>query len=107
MEQIENIKKKVDEIKNSLNELKNNVSLSDIEKKNQAECLKAQAEATKQRIEIEINNLDNETKTEAQNLLNKSMDDITSLYNSIVNTTASVKPLTENKNIFVKAKDWI
>jgi archaellum component FlaC len=106
MEQIENLKKEVDEIKNSLNKLKNNVSLSDFEKKNQAENLKAQAEATKQRIEIEINNLDNETKTEAQNLLNKSMDDITSLYNSIVNTTAS-KPLTENKNIFTKTKDWI
>lgn len=109
---IEHLQTEVTNIKNSLSELKNNITLPENEKKTQAESLKAKAEAAKQKIESEIINLDNQTKTEAQNLLNKSMNEITELYTSIMNTPASpasapVQPSAEDKNIFTKVKDWV
>ena len=113
MEKIEQLRKEVDSIKESLNTLKNNIDIPVNERKNQAKTLKDKAEETKQKIEVEINNLDGQTKTEAQTLLNKSMNEITELYTSIVNTPASptttpAQSLTEDKkNIFTKAKDWI
>ena len=54
MANIENLKKEVNDIKNSLNELQNNVSLSEVEKKKEAETLKVQAENTRQKIQDEI-----------------------------------------------------
>jgi predicted nucleic acid-binding Zn-ribbon protein len=112
MEKIEQLRKEVDSIKESLNTLKNNIDIPVNERKNQAKTLKDKAEETKQKIEVEINNLDGQTKTEAQDLLNKSMNEITELYTSIVNTPNStvsspVQPLTEDKNFFTKTKDWI
>jgi len=114
---IEQLRLEVDEIKNLLNELKNNVSISEVEKKNQAEMIKNRAEGTKQKIQNEINLLEGKTddesmkkKDEAETLL-KSFTDITNLYNSIINsenTTSSEKqPETNGKNIFWKAWDWI
>ena len=115
---IDQLKTEVDDIKKSLNELKSNVSLSDIEKKNQADALKTKAETTKQKIENEIKTLETATdsvskkkKEEAEALLN-SLTDITNLYNSIINPTAaptstSTQAATEEKNIFEKAKDWV
>jgi Mg2+ and Co2+ transporter CorA len=74
-----------------LDALKNNVSLSDTEKKSQAETLKAQAETIKQKIQDEIESLGDRTdeeskkkKEEAETLLN-SLNEITSLYASIIN----------------------
>ena len=107
---IEQLRLEVDEIKNLLNELKNNVSISEVEKKNQAEMIKNKAEGTKQKIQNEINLLEGKTddesmkkKDEAETLL-KSFTDITNLYNSIINsenTTSSEKqPETNSKNIF-------
>ena len=120
---IDQLKTEIDDIKKSLNELKNNVSLSDIEKKNQADALKTKAETTRQKIENEIKALETASdsaskkkKDEAEALLN-SLTDITNLYNSIINPTAAPTSAptstpaqaaaTEEKNIFGKAKDWI
>jgi len=115
---IDQLKTEVDDIKKSLNELKNNVTLSESEKKNQAEALKTQADTTKQKIENEIKALEAATddeskkkKEEAETLL-KSFIDITSLYNSILNPSTApastpTQPKSEDKNVFVKAKDWV
>ena len=115
---IDQLKTEVDDIKKSLNELKNNVTLSESEKKNQAEALKTQADTTKQKIENEIKALEAATddeskkkKEEAETLL-KSFIDITSLYNSILNPSTApastpTQPKSEDKNAFVKAKDWV
>ena len=114
---IEQLRLEVDEIKNLLNELKNNVSISEVEKKNQAEMIKNKAEGTKQKIQNEINLLEGKTddesmkkKDEAETLL-KSFTDITNLYNSIINpentTSSENQPETNSKNIFWKIKDRI
>ena len=115
---IDQLKTEVDDIKKSLNELKNNVTLSESEKKNQAEALKTQADTTKQKIENEIKALEAATddeskkkKEEAETLL-KSFTDIMSLYNSILNPSTApastpAQPKSEDKNAFVKAKDWV
>ncbi len=91
MTNIEQLKKETDEIKKCLEELKNNVSLSEIDKKNKAEVLKAKAETTKQKIEKEIHSLKNKTddeskqkREEAETLLN-TFSETMSLYNSILN----------------------
>jgi hypothetical protein len=93
MANIENLKKEVDDIKNSLNELKNNVSLSEVEKKEKAETLRAQAETTKQKIQEEIHSLETKTdddskkkREEAETLLN-SFSEIMNLYTSILSHT--------------------
>jgi len=62
---IEQLRLEVDEIKNLLNELKNNVSISEVEKKNQAEMIKNRAEGTKQKIQNEINLLEGKTDDES------------------------------------------
>ena len=116
-------------IKDSLNELKNNVALSEVEKKNQAETLKAQAETTKQKIQAEISTLDTQTgvdidrqKAEAQALLD-SFNEIMDLYSSIISPTAPSAPATapntptttpstptttnEEKWFFWKTRDWM
>lgn len=126
---IDQLKTEVDNIKNSLNELKDNVSLSEVEKKNQAEALKAQAETAKQKIQAEISALDTQTgvdidrkKAEAQALLD-SFNEIMDLYSSIVSpvtpnvptvtpsapvTTPSTPTTTpDEKWFFWKAWDWI
>jgi len=120
---IDQLRTEVDKFKKWLDELKNNVSLSDTEKKSQAETLKAQAETIKQKIQDEIDSLGDRTdeeskkkKEEAETLLN-SLNEITSLYASIINagTTESVpsasvdNPETsaEEKWFFWKAWDWI
>lgn len=113
---IEKLRTEVDEIKNSLNELKDNVSLSEKEKKKQAKELKSKAETAKQKIENEIHSLEDKTdeesmkqKEKAETLL-KSLDDITTLYASIISTSepeAPSEPEPEKKSIFKKAKDWI
>ena len=116
---IDLLKTEVDEIKKSLNELKDNISFSETEKKDQAEILNKQAEVTKQKIQKEIDFLANKTdeeskrkKEEAEALLT-SCNDITVLYNSIINpSTSSTTQIpsqspTESTNIFTKAKDWI
>ena len=107
----------VDEIKNSLNDLKNNINLSESEKKTKADLLKAQAETTRTKIEQEISALESQTDAAAQHKLDKartllqSFNDIMALYESInswsTNPPAAQQPLNENKNIFVKAKNWI
>jgi hypothetical protein len=52
----------------------------------------------------------NKEKEKAEALLS-SISEITNLYNSIVGTQAltstPVQPLTEYKNIFTKAKNWV
>ncbi len=125
MENIEQLRKEVDEIRTSLNTLKSNVSLSDSEKKSKVESIKSQAETVKDKIQKRISSLENKSdaaskkeKEEAQALLD-SFSEITSLYNSITNTpknTPKTTPSTQsqqsetvsqNKNIFEKAKDWI
>ena len=116
---IDLLKTEVDEIKKSLNELKDNITFSETEKKDQAEILNKQAEVTKQKIQKEIDFLANKTdeeskrkKEEAEALLT-SCNDITVLYNSIINpSTSSTTQIpsqspTESTNIFTKAKDWI
>jgi chromosome segregation ATPase len=116
---IDLLKTEVDEIKKSLNELKDNISFSETEKKDQAEILNKQAEVTKQKIQKEIDFLANKTdeeskrkKEEAEALL-ISCNDITALYNSIINPSTSSttqspsQSPTESTNIFTKAKDWI
>ena len=116
---IDLLKTEVDEIKKSLNELKDNISFSETEKKDQAEILNKQAEVTKQKIQKEIDFLANKTdeeskrkKEEAEALLT-SCNDITVLYNSIINPSTSSttqspsQSPTESTNIFTKAKDWI
>ena len=116
MKNIEQLKKEANEIRNSLNTLKNNVSLSDKEKKSQAETFKAQVDTMRQDIQSKIDALANKTdnkskkeKEEAETLLD-SLRDITNLYISIINSPDSeskTQPSTNEKNIFVKAKDWI
>ena len=124
MTNIEQLKKKTDEIKKWLEELKNNVSLSEADKKNKAEELKAQAETTKQKIENEIHSLESKTddeskkkKEEAETLLNTFNETMT-LYASILNSaetkTDQNKPETkeqgdtkEEKWFFWKAWEWI
>ena len=95
MDKLEQLKSDVNELKKSLYELKNNVSLSDIEKKNKAKTLKAQAETTKHRIQNKILLLEDKTddeskkeKEEAEALLN-SFNEIISLYTSILDSTKS------------------
>lgn len=118
MTNIEQLRKETDKIRRWLEELKNNVSLSEVEKKNKAESLKNQVEATKQKIENEIHSLETKTddeskkkKEEAEALLN-SLTDITNLYTSILSSLnapaiSPSQPSTNDKNIFVKAKDWV
>ena len=114
MTNIEQLKKETDEIKKWLEELKNNVSLSEADKKNKAEELKAQAEATKQKIENEINSLEDKTddeskkkKEEAETLLN-TFNETISLYSSVLNSADSKEEQNEEeKGIFEKAKDWV
>ena len=124
MDNIELLKLEADEIKKSLNELKNNISISEDDKRNKANLLNRRAEKTKQKIQKEIDSLTDKTdkeskkkKEEAEALLN-SFNDITALYNSIINpssnpwtqdsrTQSSEQTPTENKNIFTKATDWI
>lgn len=116
---IDLLKTEVDKIKKSLNELKDNITFSETEKKDQAEILNKQAEVTKQKIQKEIDFLANKTdeeskrkKEEAEALL-ISCNDITALYNSIINPSTSSttqspsQSPTESTNIFTKAKDWI
>ena len=128
MTNIEQLKKETDEIKKCLEELKNNVSLSEIDKKNKAEVLKAKAETTKQKIEKEIHSLKNKTddeskqkREEAETLLN-TFSETMSLYNSILNnwreyTTQTTTPETaqspttkeqeEKRWFFWKTWEWI
>ena len=124
MDNIELLKLEADEIKKSLNELKNNISISEDDKRNKANLLNRRAEKTKQKIQKEIDSLTDKTdeeskkkKEEAEALLN-SFNDITTLYNSIINpssnpwthdsrTQSSEQTPTENKNIFTTATDWI
>ena len=47
---IEKLKTEVNDIKKSLNVLKNNVTLSEVDKKNQAEELNRKADATKEKL---------------------------------------------------------
>ena len=89
---IDQLKTEVSDIEKSLDELKNNVTLSEADKKTQADTLKAKAEATKQKIENEIHSLENKTdddskkkKEEAETLLN-SFNETMQLYTSILNT---------------------
>ena len=119
MEKLDQLKKEVNDFKNLLNELRNNVSISEKEKRTKAEALKSQAEATKQKIEREIATLTNKAdaiskkgKEKAEALLN-SINETLSLYTSILSwstkpkQTTPTQATTEEKNIFVKAKDWI
>lgn len=118
MTKIELLEKETDEIRIWLEELKNNVSIPENEKKDKAEELKIQAETTKQKIENEIKTLETATDTEskkekekAETLL-KSFIDITNLYNSILNpsiipASTPTQTKSEDKNVFVKTKDWI
>lgn len=115
---VEQLKTEVDDIKKSLNELKNNVSISEVEKKNQAETLKNKAEEVKQKVQNEIDLLDSKTddeskknKEEAEAILN-SFAEITNLYTIIIGSSNDVpstveQPETSNKNIFWKIFDWI
>ncbi len=103
MNNIEKLKTEVDEIKNSLNTLKDNVTISKVEKKNQAEALKKQADTTKQKIEDTIKILKDKSdeaskkkKEEAETLL-KSFSEITNLYSSIINSEDN-KPSMENES---------
>jgi DNA anti-recombination protein RmuC len=95
MDNIELLKLEVDEIKKSLNELKNNISISEDDKRNKANLLNRRAEKTKQKIQKEIDSLTDKTdeeskkkKEEAEALLN-SFNDITALYNSIINPSSN------------------
>ena len=123
MTNIEQLKKETDEIKKWLDDLKNNVSLSEAEKKSKAEILKTQAEATKQKIQNEINSLESKTddeskkeKEEAETLLN-SFNETMNLYASILNSQESQETKkteekkeekkTEDKGFFTKTKDWV
>ena len=116
MKNIEQLKKEVDDIRDSLNTLKNNVSLSDKEKKSQAEVYKAKVDTVKQDIQAKIDALANKTdnkskkeKEEAEALLN-SLTNIMNLYTSIMHSPSSkvqTQPSTEDKNIFVKTKDRV
>jgi len=101
MTDIEQLRKEADDVKKALDALKNNVSLSETEKKNESEKLKSQAEATKQKIQSEIDALSDKTddeskrkKEEAETLLT-SFNETMNLYASILNSTES-KP-TETK----------
>ena len=119
MTNIEQLKKETDEIKKWLEELKNNVSLSETEKKDKADALKTQAEATKKKIEKEIHSLENKTddeskkkKEEAETLLN-SFNETMNLYSSILSLTDS-KPedgidqeTSEEKWFLWKTRDWV
>ena len=99
---IEQLRIEVDDIKKSLNDLQNNVDFSEAEKRAKAEDLKNQAEITKQSIQDIIKVLENGTddtskmeKERAEALLN-SFNDITILYNSIINpsTNPNINPST-------------
>lgn len=117
---IDQLKTEVSDIEKSLDELKNNVTLSEADKKTQADTLKAKAEATKQKIENEIHSLENKTdddskkkKEEAETLLN-SFNETMQLYTSILNTWSTNAPSTtpeakddEKKSFFWRAWDWI
>ena len=116
MDKLEQLKSDVNELKKSLYELKNNVSLSDIEKKNKAKTLKAQAETTKHRIQNKILLLEDKTddeskkeKEEAEALLN-SFNEIISLYTSILDSTKSKhtqQNAKEKKWFFWKLWEWL
>ena len=119
MTNIEQLKKKTDEIKKWLEELKNNVSLSEVDKKNKAEELKAQAEAVKQKIENEILSLEDKTddeskkkKEEAETLLN-TFNETMKLYESILSSSenGTKKEKSENgqeeKWFLWKAWEWV
>ena len=124
MTNIEQLKKETNEITDSLKKLKENVSLSDTDKKTQAEALKTQAEKAKQKIQSEIDALKDKTdgeskkkKEEAEALLN-SFTEITNLYSSILNSTESRSKeetseedkqddTKEEKWFFWKVWDWL
>ena len=122
MTNIEQLKKETDEIKKWLDELKNNVSLSEVEKKNKAETLKAQVETAKKKIQREIHSLEGKTddeskkeKEEAETLLN-SFNETMKLYASILNNwntwletsaVVSSKVVKKEKWFFGKTWDWI
>lgn len=123
MTNIEQLKTEMNNITNSLKELKDNVTLSEDEKKNKANELKTQAEATKQRIQAEIDALADKTdeeskrkKEKAETLLN-SFNETMSLYSSILNSQESQgtkkteekkeEQKVEDKGFLTKTKDWV
>ena len=115
---IDQLQTEVDSITNSLKELKDNVTLRELEKKDQAEKLSSQAESTKKIIENEIKALERATdeeskkkKAQAESLLD-SLSTVTDYYNSIKNNQPSttetlVQKETDDRNIFTKATDWV
>ena len=117
MTDIEQLRKEADDVKKALDALKNNVSLSETEKKNESEKLKSQAEATKQKIQSEIDALSDKTddeskrkKEEAETLLT-SFNETMNLYASILNSTESkpteTKAQEEDKSAWWKTKEWV
>ena len=88
MENIDQLKTEVNNIKDSLNELKNNVSLSEDEKKNQAEALKAQAETTRQKIQAEINALESLTDDESKK---KKLEQIKAQIDELISGETEIK----------------
>lgn len=114
---IDQLKTEVEEIKKKLEDLKKNVTISEPDKR-MAETLKNQAETAKQKIQTEIDALNAQTgadadreKAKAQSLLD-TVNEITTLYTSIVNTpadptSAPTQQVTDNRNVFSKAKDWV
>ncbi len=115
---IDQLQTEVEEIKKRLEDLKNNVTILEADKKNEAETLKSQAEAAKQKIQAEIDTLNvqagadlDREKAKAQSLLN-TLNEITTLYTSIVDAPATpasapTQQATDNRNVFSKAKDWV
>ena len=130
MDNIEQLQVNVNEIKDSLNKLKNNLSLTDIERREEAQKLKEQSDMIKQQIQNEINLLVDKTDSESKKkkeraeALLSSFCEITTLYTSILstpqNTTVSISyPSTattafsqpSDKDTFLEAlweiKDWV
>jgi len=134
MTTIENLKKEVDEIKLWLEDLKKKLStMSEEDKQKKVEWFRTKIDATRQKIQAEINSLADKTddaskkkKEEAETLLN-SFEETTRLYSSIINpnedtntpqTTKQSQDIEQKneqdksiiektKNAYTKTKEWI
>lgn len=131
---IENLKKEVDEIKIWLEDLKKKLStMSEEDKQKKVEWFKTKIDATRQKIQAEINSLADKTddaskkkKEEAETLLN-SFEETARLYSSIItpNENTNIPQTTEQsqveeqgkeqdksiiektKNAYTKTKEWV
>ena len=116
MTNIEKLRREADEVKRWLEELKENLStISEADKQNKIEWLRAKIDETKQKIQLEINSLSSKTddtskqkKEEAEALL-RSFEETARLYSSIINPEDSTSKgvIDKTKDTYTTTKDWI